>query len=199
VDDVDAHLGVLDLPELADDGRLVLAIKARSEDVTGDPDEVFDAVFDDLAVPSRSMGAPARVDVLEFEDDELMLTAVPEHYDDWELSDALDCDGVDAALDEADAICVQDWVSFGKMDEALRALADEVAGPTTVVIDPGDVTHSDAGALAGLGDALRAVSETHEVVLSLNHREMCCVLDAFALSGSLPHDRLERLRETLCL
>jgi len=33
---------------LADDGRLALAIKARSEDVTGDPSEVFDAVLDEL-------------------------------------------------------------------------------------------------------------------------------------------------------
>ncbi|MFC6953806.1 fibrillarin-like rRNA/tRNA 2'-O-methyltransferase [Halorubellus litoreus] len=33
---------------LADDGRLALAIKARSEDVTGDPTDVFDAVLDDL-------------------------------------------------------------------------------------------------------------------------------------------------------
>lgn len=34
---------------LADDGRLALAIKARSEDVTGDPETVFDAVLDELA------------------------------------------------------------------------------------------------------------------------------------------------------
>jgi fibrillarin-like pre-rRNA processing protein len=33
---------------LHDDGRLVAAIKARSEDVTGDPDAVFDAVIDEL-------------------------------------------------------------------------------------------------------------------------------------------------------
>jgi fibrillarin-like pre-rRNA processing protein len=33
---------------LADDGRLALAIKARSEDVTGDPDDVFDAVLEEL-------------------------------------------------------------------------------------------------------------------------------------------------------
>jgi fibrillarin-like pre-rRNA processing protein len=33
---------------LADDGRLVAAIKARSEDVTGDPADVFDAVLSDL-------------------------------------------------------------------------------------------------------------------------------------------------------
>lgn len=33
---------------LADDGRLVAAIKARSEDVTRDPGSVFDAVLDEL-------------------------------------------------------------------------------------------------------------------------------------------------------
>jgi fibrillarin-like pre-rRNA processing protein len=33
---------------LADDGRLVAAIKARSEDVTGDPEDVFEAVLADI-------------------------------------------------------------------------------------------------------------------------------------------------------
>jgi fibrillarin-like pre-rRNA processing protein len=33
---------------LAEDGRLLLAIKARSEDVTADPEDVFDAALDEL-------------------------------------------------------------------------------------------------------------------------------------------------------
>jgi fibrillarin-like pre-rRNA processing protein len=33
---------------LADDGRLLLAVKARSEDVVADPEDVFDRVLDDL-------------------------------------------------------------------------------------------------------------------------------------------------------
>ncbi|KTG30787.1 fibrillarin-like rRNA/tRNA 2'-O-methyltransferase [Haloferax profundi] len=33
---------------LADDGRLLMAVKARSEDVTADPDDVFDEVLADL-------------------------------------------------------------------------------------------------------------------------------------------------------
>ncbi|MFC7203413.1 fibrillarin-like rRNA/tRNA 2'-O-methyltransferase [Haloferax namakaokahaiae] len=33
---------------LADDGRLLMAVKARSEDVTADPDDVFDDVLDSL-------------------------------------------------------------------------------------------------------------------------------------------------------
>ncbi|WP_247728679.1 fibrillarin-like rRNA/tRNA 2'-O-methyltransferase [Halovivax limisalsi] len=34
---------------LADDGRLLLSVKARSEDVTADPESVFDDVLDELA------------------------------------------------------------------------------------------------------------------------------------------------------
>jgi fibrillarin-like pre-rRNA processing protein len=34
---------------LADDGRLVAAIKARSEDVTEDPEDVFERVLDRLS------------------------------------------------------------------------------------------------------------------------------------------------------
>jgi fibrillarin-like pre-rRNA processing protein len=59
---------------LADDGRLVAAIKARSEDVTGDPGDVFDAVLDKLG---------ERYEVLEterlepFHDDHLGVVARP--------------------------------------------------------------------------------------------------------------------------
>jgi len=59
---------------LADDGRLVAAIKARSEDVTGDPGDVFDAVLDELG---------ERYEVLEterlepFHDDHLGVVARP--------------------------------------------------------------------------------------------------------------------------
>lgn len=34
---------------LANDGRLLLAVKARSEDVTGDPEDLFDAVVEQLS------------------------------------------------------------------------------------------------------------------------------------------------------
>ncbi|MFC7070321.1 fibrillarin-like rRNA/tRNA 2'-O-methyltransferase [Halobaculum lipolyticum] len=43
-----ADVAVRNRQFLADDGRLLLAVKARSEDVAADPDEVFAAVLDDL-------------------------------------------------------------------------------------------------------------------------------------------------------
>lgn len=59
---------------LADDGRLLLAVKARSEDVTADPDDVFAAVLDELE---------GTYDVLEsgrldrFHEDHLGVVATP--------------------------------------------------------------------------------------------------------------------------
>ena len=60
---------------LREDGRLLLSVKARSEDVTGDPEAVFEAVLDELE---------AGYDVLEtrslepFHDDHLAVVAAPE-------------------------------------------------------------------------------------------------------------------------
>jgi len=59
---------------LADDGRLLLAVKARSEDVTADPDAVFDAVREELTdgyevLDSRPLSP--------FHDDHLGIVATP--------------------------------------------------------------------------------------------------------------------------
>ena len=60
---------------LREDGHLLLSVKARSEDVTGDPEAVFEAVLDELE---------AGYDVLEtrslepFHDDHLAVVATPE-------------------------------------------------------------------------------------------------------------------------
>jgi fibrillarin-like pre-rRNA processing protein len=59
---------------LQEDGRLLLSVKARSEDVTGDPEAVFEAVLDELE---------AGYDVLEtrslepFHDDHFAVVATP--------------------------------------------------------------------------------------------------------------------------
>ena len=59
---------------LRDDGRLLLAIKARSEDVARDPDSVFEGVLDDLSegyeiLETRSLG--------RFHEDHLGVVATP--------------------------------------------------------------------------------------------------------------------------
>ena len=43
-----ARVALVNRRFLHDDGRLLLSVKARSEDVTGDPDAVFEAVLDEL-------------------------------------------------------------------------------------------------------------------------------------------------------
>jgi fibrillarin-like pre-rRNA processing protein len=59
---------------LADDGRLALAIKARSEDVTGDPDDVFDDVIADLREGYEVL---ATASLEPFHDDHLAVVARP--------------------------------------------------------------------------------------------------------------------------
>jgi fibrillarin-like pre-rRNA processing protein len=59
---------------LADDGLLALAIKARSEDVTGDPADVFDAVLDDLREGYEVLGTAS---LEPYHDDHLAVVARP--------------------------------------------------------------------------------------------------------------------------
>ncbi|RAW45182.1 fibrillarin-like rRNA/tRNA 2'-O-methyltransferase [Halorubrum sp. 48-1-W] len=59
---------------LADDGRLLLAVKARSEDVTADPDDVFATVLDELAGTYEVLES-GRLD--RFHEDHLGVVATP--------------------------------------------------------------------------------------------------------------------------
>ncbi|WP_416839848.1 fibrillarin-like rRNA/tRNA 2'-O-methyltransferase [Haloferax sp. DFSO52] len=59
---------------LADDGRLLMAVKARSEDVTADPDDVFDDVLDELEA-AYDILETARLD--RFHADHLGIVARP--------------------------------------------------------------------------------------------------------------------------
>ena len=70
-----ARVALVNRRFLHNDGRLLLSVKARSEDVTGDPDAVFEAVLDELE---------EGYDVLEtrglepFHEDHLGVVAAPE-------------------------------------------------------------------------------------------------------------------------
>jgi fibrillarin-like pre-rRNA processing protein len=59
---------------LADDGRLLAAVKARSEDMTADPADVFEDVLADLATEYEVL-ATTRLD--RFHDDHLGVVATP--------------------------------------------------------------------------------------------------------------------------
>jgi fibrillarin-like pre-rRNA processing protein len=59
---------------LADDGRLVLAIKARSEDVTADPDSVFEDVIEELEAGYEIL---SRTSLERYHADHLGVVATP--------------------------------------------------------------------------------------------------------------------------
>ncbi|AGB16038.1 fibrillarin-like rRNA methylase [Halovivax ruber XH-70] len=69
-----ARVAIENRPFLADDGRLVLAVKARSEDVTAAPTDVFDRVRDELSETYEILES-RRLD--EFHTDHLGIIARP--------------------------------------------------------------------------------------------------------------------------
>ncbi|GGM63781.1 fibrillarin-like pre-rRNA processing protein [Halarchaeum rubridurum] len=69
-----ARVAVENARFLADDGRLVLAVKARSEDVTADPEDVFADALDDLR---EAYEVVARERLEPYHDDHLAVVAIP--------------------------------------------------------------------------------------------------------------------------
>ena len=69
-----ADVAVRNAEFLADDGRLLLAVKARSEDVTADPDDVFERVRDRLR-GTYELLETRRLD--RFHEDHLGIVATP--------------------------------------------------------------------------------------------------------------------------
>lgn len=176
---------------------------ARQCDALGDDVTLFGhldhPIFDDLSVPAHSMGAPADVTVLVFEDDEILLTEESSDLRTWTPPDLFACPGAASTLDAADAVAIQNWVGVPGMDDALRDLASRDLSAAVVVFDPGDITSSDASALGELGTALRALGAAHEVVLSVNEDEMQRFISVLDADGATFADRMAAVRGTLDL
>ncbi len=176
---------------------------AKQCSALGDDVSVFshtdDPIFDDLNATTYSMGEPARVNVLVFEDEELLLPQIPAHYSDWTLADLLALPDAREALNEADVVCIQNWVSFDSMDSALRDLADEKIGSTDIVFDPGDITKRGKSDLVAMMDAIRYTAAEYDVLLSLNRDEMEHLLDVAEVSGYGKKERIQKLCSKLRL
>lgn len=69
-----ARVAALNAQFLAPEGRLLLAIKARSEDVTKDPSTVFDAALEELASTYEVLGTR---DLSPYHEDHLGVVATP--------------------------------------------------------------------------------------------------------------------------
>lgn len=186
---------------------------ARQADALGADVTLFghldDPLFADLSFDARSMGDPARIDILRFEESDLMLSTESEDLRDWSFAD------LEAAADDlrraltADVVCATNWTSVPGLGDALRNVAaavDERADGDAggvFLLDAGDVVGCDAEELVGLRETLAALADRYEVVLSANEAEIGAFADAFAPDaartaddeGDSENDRLRAVRE----
>ncbi|MFB6072885.1 MAG: PfkB family carbohydrate kinase [Halobacterium sp.] len=171
---------------------------ARQVDALGGEPGVLghldDPVLEGLPFPTRSMGDPARVDVLEFDAGAFMLSEESDDLRAWTPDDLKDVDPGFEYVRAADAVFAANWVSMPEVSEVLERFAD-VDGLGTVVFDPGDLTKSDPSEVSRLADSLSALAAVHRVVLSTNESEMRYVADTLAVEpGPLP-ERTEAVRQ----
>ncbi|GAB3414712.1 hypothetical protein GCM10027435_09990 [Haloparvum alkalitolerans] len=154
------------------------------------------------ALPFRthSMGEPASVRIVDFDDGAVMLAEESADIRTWGFDDLLAAapsrEAAVGALAGADAVACCNWVSFPDMPAALRTLAERVGerratGPPggdddrpVFVLDPGDVVGSDDGAIAELLSVLGALSDAYDVVLNANRREVRAVAAAVGINGA---------------
>ena len=151
----------------------------------GDPvRDAFDAEFGDYEI--RSLGEPGVTDAVEFDDGKLMLTEIGDTM-------ALDWDGLDErlghgrlveCLDGAALLGVGYWSETPDLPDiltGLRSLWTEIPDPPeTVLVAPGDVRKLDAERLRAGREAVGALTDVTDVVVSANRAETAVLADAFA-------------------
>ncbi|MCG1002704.1 MULTISPECIES: carbohydrate kinase family protein [Halobacterium] len=146
-------------------------------------------VFGVLDADTASMGAPASVNVYEFEDSAVMFTTESADIRSWTYDD-LAAAGGDAALD-ADAVVWTNWASFPNATDALLRAADRPGDGGVFVLDPGGVTARTAAERAAFVDALGALADRYSVVVSANAEELGSIASTVGVEGSV----VEQVRE----
>lgn len=190
------------VPEQGEPGGQAVNL-ARGAHALGADVELF-GHLDDEAMPAlpfrtHSMGEPAAVRIVDFDDGVVMLAEESADIRTWGVDDLLAAaSSPDAAIDAlagADAVACCNWVSFPNMPSALRTLADRVAERRAAapadgdadrpvfVLDPGDVVGSDDASIAELLSVLGALSGAYDVVLNANRREIRAVAAAIGING----------------
>ncbi|WP_058367112.1 hypothetical protein [Haloparvum sedimenti] len=190
------------VPEQGEPGGQAVNL-ARGAHALGADVQLFGHLDHDAmtAFPFRthSMGEPAAVRIVTFEDGAVMFAEESPDIRTWGFDDLLAAaPSPEAALDAlagADAVACCNWVSFPNMPTALRTLAERVAERRATdppggdddrpvfVLDPGDVVGSDDGAVAELLSVLGALSDAYDVVLNANRREVRAVAAAVGITG----------------
>lgn len=141
--------------------------------------------LDGFPFSTVSMGVPATVHVLSFDEDDLMLSVESDDIREWSLDRLFEA--IPAAPSEwlsDEVVALQNWVGFDGLTDAIRTLAESDLGTATIVFDPGDVTASSAEPLRALCEALGALADEAEVVVSANDRELGRLADVVGVDAS---------------
>lgn len=148
---------------------------ARQAHALGD-DVRLDGCLDDdrLAFPfeTHSVGPPARVDVHEFADGDVLYVEEGDALREW-THEAF------PTVPEADAHVCANWASVDGMTGSLRALAGDLEG--VFVFDPGNLGARPASAVRDCADALAALEHSAEVAVSVNGPELSALSDALGV------------------
>lgn len=151
------------------------------------------AVFGELPFETVSMGRPARVGVLDFDDGDLLLVEDSQDLDSWTLDDLESVESLESVFG-ADALCWTNWVSMPGAEAAFHALGRADLPRLPLVFDPGDVLGYGVDEHRRLREAVRAMQATADVVLSCNRTEVRAIAAALPAPPDPPVDDRDRLR-----
>ncbi|NHX35213.1 MULTISPECIES: PfkB family carbohydrate kinase [Halolamina] len=156
-----------------------------------DPEPDRDA-FAGLPFETVSMGRAARVNVLDFADSDLLLVEASPDLSAWSLADLREAAPLSAVFD-ADAVVCANWVSTPGMADAFHELGDASIPRVPFVFDPGDVLGSDLDDHRELREAVRALGNRVDAVLSVNPTELRALAAAVPDPPAPPVDDADRL------
>lgn len=139
-----------------------------------------DPIFESLPFETASMGAPADVSVLRFDDENLMLAARSPAARKWRFEQLQDAVDPETFLD-VDLICCGNARVFDDLGRAAEQIAASGSGGT-LVYDPGDVTGWTPNSQRALVEALAKFERDYRTVLSANEPEI------EALAAALPSE-----------
>ena len=140
--------------------------------------------FDELPFETRSMGAPARITVVAFDDEEVLFPE-PGSRADWDLEDLLAVLEWDR-LTAADACCCANWVSMRGLADVFERLASDPLEnrdrPLPIVVDPGRLESVEPTALESFFETLAGADASAgvELALSVNPTEFAAAERALA-------------------
>ena len=138
-----------------------------------------DPVFESLAFETTSMGEPSTVSVYEFDDGDVLAVDPSPALEAWTLSDLREALGerVDQFL-TADVVCCANWTTVEGLPGALASLAESGVDGNWFLFDPASLAGRSDADVVRLLDALAELTESYDVVLAANPREVTSMASA---------------------